>query len=247
MKKTQIIMGMPITVEIVDAVNTETIDSVFNYFKVIDEQFSTYKPSSEISKINAGLPENEWSESMRLIIDLCEQTKKQSSGYFDIYYQGKFDPSGLVKGWSVNNAAQILRKTGVKNFYIEAGGDTQVSGMNAVGQPWAIGIRNPFKIDEIIKVIQLTDQGMATSGTYIRGQHIYNPHNHDQEINDIKSLTVIGENVYEADRFATAAFAMGKGGINFIEQMPGLEGYMVDSDKNATFTTGFKEFVVNNA
>ena len=88
---------------------------------------------------------------------------------------------------------------------------------------------------------------MATSGTYIRGQHIYNPHNHGQEINDIKSLSVIGENVYEADRFATAAFAMGEDGINFIEQMPGLEGYMVDSGKNATFTSGFKGYVVNNA
>ena len=107
MKKTQIIMGMPITVEIVDVVNDETIDSVFNYFKVIDEQFSTYKPGSEISKINAGMPENEWSESMRLIFDLCEQTKKLSNGYFDIYNQGKLDPSGIVKGWSVNNAAQI--------------------------------------------------------------------------------------------------------------------------------------------
>lgn len=240
-------MGMPITVETVGVVKGQTIDSVFNYFKVIDEQFSTYKPGSEISKINAGLPETEWSESMRLVFDLCEQTKKQSDGYFDIYHQGKLDPSGLVKGWAVNNAAEILDKKGVKNFYIEAGGDTQVSGMNADGKPWAIGIRNPFNIDEIIKVVQLSSQGIATSGTYIRGQHIYNPHDQDSEINDVKSLSVIGENVYEADRFATAAFAMGKDGINFIEKMPGLEGYMVDSEKVATFTSGFRRYVINNA
>ena len=240
-------MGMPITVETVGVVRSQTVDSVFNYFKVIDKQFSTYKPGSEISKINAGMPENEWSEAMRLVFDLCEKTKKQSNGYFDIYHNGKLDPSGLVKGWAVNNAAQMLHKEGVNNFYIEAGGDTEVSGTNADGQPWVVGIRNPFKIDEIIKVVQLENQGLATSGTYIRGQHIYNPHDQDQEINDIKSLTVIAENVYEADRFATAAFAMGKEGINFIEKMPGLEAYLVDSEKIATFTSGFKGYVVDNA
>jgi len=247
MKVTQIIMGMPITVEILDNEAETVIGSVFEYFKAVDEQFSTYKPDSEISKINAGLPKSKWTKNMRLVIDLCEETKKLTNGYFDINYHGKLDPSGLVKGWSVNIAANMLKEKGIKNFFIEAGGDTQVNGKNADGKPWVIGIRNPFEIDEIIKVVQLVDSGMATSGTYIRGQHIYNPHNIDQPIDEVKSLTVIGVNVYEADRFATAAFAMGKKGINFIEQMPALEGYMVDSEKVATFTSGFRRYVINNA
>jgi FAD:protein FMN transferase len=247
MKETKIIMGMPITVEILDDGAEVVIGPVFDYFKAVDEQFSTYKSSSEISKINQGLPKSQWSKNMRLVIDLCEETKELTNGYFDINYRGKLDPSGLVKGWSVNIAANMLKEKGFENFFIEAGGDTQVNGKNADGNPWAVGIRNPFEIDEIIKVVQLVDSGMATSGTYIRGQHIYNPHNIDQPIDEIKSLTVIGVNVYEADRFATAAFAMGKEGINFIEQLPGLEGYMVDSKKVATFTNGFKRYVVNNA
>lgn len=240
-------MGMPITVEIFDDAAEDVIGTVFEYFESIDEQFSTYKPNSEISKINKGLPKSRWTKSMKLVLDLCEETKGLTGGYFDINYHGKLDPSGLVKGWSVNNAAKTLKEKGIKNFFIEAGGDTQVNGKNSDEEPWMIGIRNPFKIDEIIKVVQLVDSGMATSGTYIRGQHIYDPHNPVQAINEIKSLSVIGVNVYEADRFATAAFAMGKDGINFIEQMPGLEGYMVDSDKVATFTSGFRRYVVNNA
>ena len=43
----------------------------------------------------------------------------------------------------------------------------------------------------------------------------------------------------EADRFATAAFAMGRDGICFIEQTPGLEGYVVDGNGRATLTSGF--------
>ncbi|HUC95752.1 MAG TPA: FAD:protein FMN transferase [Candidatus Saccharimonadia bacterium] len=247
MKKTKLIMGMPITIEIVEGATNEIIDNIFKYFNKIDERFSTYKQNSEISKINKGLPKSKWSKDMKSILGLCQETKATTNGYFDIYHDGKLDPSGLVKGWAIYNASKLLQKKRVKNFYIEAGGDIQVDGTDAKKKPWAIGIRNPFNIDEIIKVVQLKNKGMATSGTYIRGQHIYNPHSKGQDITDVRSLTVVATNVYEADRFATAAFAMGKEGIGFIERMPGLEGYMVDEEKMATFTSGFERYVLSNA
>lgn len=235
-------MGMPITVEIVDQVSETVFKSVFDYFKKIDSQFSTYKTASEISKINDGLPKNQWSPLMREILKLCEQTKRQTNGYFDIQHTGKLDPSGLVKGWAIREAAQRLKRHGLKNFYIEAGGDIQASGMNESKKPWCVGIRSPFNIDEIIKSISVSSEGVATSGTYIRGQHIYNPHEPEQQVKDVVSLTVIGPDVYEADRFATAAFAMGRDGINFIGSLPSLEAYMVTSDHQATFTDGFERY-----
>ena len=233
---------MPISLEILDNPLPKHFKMVFDYFKKIDARFSTYKLGSEISKVNNGLAKSKWSHEMRAVLDLCDETKKLTNGYFDISHNGKLDPSGLVKGWSIYNAAQLLLKKGAKNFYIEAGGDIQAQGTNADKKPWVIGIRNPFNIEEIIKVVQLTNQGMATSGTYIREQHIYNPHQKDKEITAVKSLTIIGPNVYEADRYATAAFAMGEAGIGFIESSPGLEGYMVSSDSMATMTSGFKRY-----
>jgi len=83
-------------------------------------------------------------------------------------------------------------------------------------------------------------KGIATSGSYLRGQHIYNPHTPQEKLLEIVSLTVIGENVLEADRFATAAFAMGRDGINFIEQLPGFEGYAIDKNGLATMTSNFE-------
>ena len=234
---------MPITVEVVDG-TADDIASVFAYFMRVDERYSTYKRSSEISQINDGLAKNKWSKEMRLVLDLCEETKCTTNGYFDIEFEGKLDPSGLVKGWAINNAAQLLLDRGVRNFYIEAGGDIQSYGMNDAHEPWTIGIRNPFNTNEIIKVISLTNQGIATSGTYIRGQHIYNPLRAKQEVHSVKSLTVVGDNVYEADRFATAAFAMGPSGISFIESTQGLDGYMVDNESIATMTSGFDRYVV---
>ncbi len=237
-------MGMPITVEIVDATATNAaIDSVFEYFTAIDEKFSTYKNTSEISRINAGfLKPEDASEEMKLIFDLSEETKQKTNGFFDIYHNGFCDPSGLVKGWAIHHAAGLLRKQGFQHFYVEAGGDIEVRGMNAEGKPWVIGIRNPFNRNENVKILYLGhDEGVATSGTAIRGQHIYNPKG-EGPITDIVSLTVIGPDSYEADRFATAAFAMGTEGINFIQHLPGFEGYMIDATGIATFTTGFEQY-----
>ncbi|MCL4405503.1 MAG: FAD:protein FMN transferase [Patescibacteria group bacterium] len=244
MKQTKIVMGMPISVEIVGQdVDDEVFDDIFGYFRYIDDKFSTYKAASEISRINNdGLGEKLWSNDMKLVFALSERTKKETDGYFDIRTPaGKYDPSGLVKGWSVRDAAKILKEMGFNNFYINAGGDVQTSGKNAKGGKWLIGIKDPFNQSKIVKSIYLSDGGVATSGTYIRGLHIYNPKN-GKVADEILSLTVIGPDVYEADRFATAAFAMGLSGIQFVERLEGFEGYAIDKNGVATMTSGLDKY-----
>lgn len=244
MRDTKLLMGMPITVDIAGASGAELVDAVFDYFGQVDRRFSTYRTDSEISAINRGdLPVRDWSGEMMEVMALAERTRSQTDGFFDIRKpDGSLDPSGIVKGWAIRNAAGIVGRAGVADFFIEAGGDIQSCGRNASGLDWSVGIRNPFNADEIIKVVYPRGHGVATSGTYVRGQHIYNPRGLDGPITEIVSLTVIGSDVFEADRFATAAFAMGRDGILFLEQTPGLEGYVVADNGRATPTTGFGAF-----
>jgi len=244
MRETRVSMGMPITVEVVDAVDSAVIGAVFTYFEGVDCRFSTYRPDSEIAAINRGCLANaDYSDEMREVLALAEQTKRETDGFFDIRkVDGSLDPSGIVKGWAIDNAGAIVARTGARDFFIEAGGDVHSSGKNADGREWSIGIRNPFNGTEIVKVVYPRGHGVATSGTYARGQHIYNPHAPGEPLDDIVSLTVIGRDVLEADRFATAAFAMGKDGILFIEAVPGLEGYVVNTNGRATLTSGFATF-----
>lgn len=248
MKDTRLLMGMPITVEIVDATATfNDLDKVFAYFATVDERFSTYKTTSEISRINRGeLPATQYSEDMQTILALSEQTKQETHGYFDIERDGIYEPAGIVKGWAIHTAANRLKTAGLRNFYIDAGGDIAVAGSKE-GRPWRVGIRNPFNRHEHVKVLALTERGIATSGTAIRGQHIYDPHRPGELLMDIVSITVIGPNIYEADRFATAAFAMGKRGIQFIERLVGFEGYMIDTQARATLTSNFERYVLHES
>ena len=248
MKQTQLLMGMPITVEVVDAqAPADIFEQVFAYFTSVDQTFSTYKPTSEISRINnREITIEQASQDMRTIFALAERTKQETNGYFDIARDGIYDPSGVVKGWAIYQAAQIMRLAGCRNFYVDAGGDIQVVGKNSQGRPWCVGIRNPFNMHEIVKVLAVSNRGIATSGNSIRGQHIYNPKADGQLVTDVVSLTVIGPNIYEADRFATAAFAIGAEGIRFIERLEGFEGYMIDRHGQATFTSGFARYIHND-
>jgi thiamine biosynthesis lipoprotein len=56
-------------------------------------------------------------------------------------------------------------------------------------------------------------------------------------------MTVVGPDIYEADRFATAAFAMGPEGIAFIDSTAGLEGYAIDMNGIGTMTAGLSRMV----
>ncbi len=238
-------MGMPITIEAVDEVaSTDLFDEVFSYFRRIDERFSTFKETSEITAINnQQVAEADWSAEMKEVMALAEQTRQQTDGYFSILKpDGTYDTSGLVKGWAIWHAGKIMFDRGCKNFFVDAGSDIQTFGLNEDGQKWSVGIKNPFKEDEIVKTVYLSGEGVATSGTYLRGEHIYNPKT-GEVANDIVSLTVIGPNIYEADRFATAAFVMGEDGIKFIEQLDGFEGYAIDKDGLGTSTSNFNKYL----
>ncbi len=263
MKDIRLIMGMPIEIEIVAPDAGDTLEKAFAYLVSVDERFSTYKEGSEISRINRGeiVPpdarpvrdkdsespgrpmagvSNGASADMHEVFAIAEKTKQETDGYFDMRKpDGSVDPSGIVKGWAIKNTATLIRSSGYENYFVNAGGDIAMDGTNADGKDWSVGIRNPFKIDEIVKVVYPRGKGIATSGSYLRGAHIYNPHAPKEELLDIVSITVIGSDVLEADRFATAVFAMGKGGVHFVEKLQGFEAYTIDAHGIATMTSGF--------
>jgi len=241
-KETRLIMGMPIILIAPDkSVANENIEEVFSFFTYVDKMYSPFIESSLVSRIRRGeVGEPEYPDELREILAIAKQTKRDTNGYFNVWHKGDFDPSGIVKGWAIAEAAKILGKYS-DNFYIEAGGDIQVGGVNEGGYPWQIGIRNPFDRHQNIKVVALKDSAVATSGTAIRGQHIYDPVD-NKKLDEVVSISVITSNIIDADRMATAAFAMGAKGIYFIEQLDGYEACAVMADKTTITTTGWQKY-----
>jgi thiamine biosynthesis lipoprotein len=239
MKEVRSIMGMPVSIEVVGD-EAEAMERAFEHLVWVDEKFSTYKPGSQISRLNRGELEQA-DPAVREVLAACEAMRQRTDGYFDVKRGDGIDPSGYVKGWAIRGAAQLLEREGVRDYCVEAGGDLQAQGHNSDGQPWKIGIRHPQHRHQIVKVLHMTDGAVATSGNYERGEHIYDPHT-GRPATGLASVTVVGSDIIWADVAATAAFAMGAAGAGWLAQK-GLECYVIGHDGKATFTPGLREYL----
>jgi FAD:protein FMN transferase len=121
---------------------------------------------------------------------------------------GRVDPSGLVKGWSVDRAAAIADELGWRNYAINAGGDIRLRGGALPAPVWRVGIQHPRTRRQVVAVVTGDDLAVATSGAYARGDHVLDPHT-KLPPEGVLSVTVAGPDLATADAYATAAFAMG--------------------------------------
>ena len=155
---------------------------------------------------------------------LADELQDRTAGYFDprgFHPDGRPDPTGVVKGWSVDEAVAILRLAGARNVQVVAGGDLVVVGEPEPGRPWRIGIRHPDDAAKVAAVLGVRDLAIATSGLYERAGHIRDPHTGDVPAG-LRSLTVAGPTLAIADAFATAGFAMGEAGIAWVGRQSGF-------------------------
>jgi FAD:protein FMN transferase len=232
------VMGMPIIVELRDAlVEPVLLDDVFAWFRDVDAIFSAYREDSEISRIDRGeLDPEEASPEVREVLERCAELRLETRGYFDARAGGRLDPSGLVKGWSVDRAAAFLETAGVDSFVISAGGDIVTR-----GGPWRIGVQHPRERQHVAAVLEAYNLAIATSGAYVRGDHVVNPYTGKAPAG-VLSVTVVGPDLATADAYATAAFAMGgEAAADWLAHLRRYEA-MVILEHDAVLTTpGFPD------
>ncbi|HVC87955.1 MAG TPA: FAD:protein FMN transferase [Gaiellaceae bacterium] len=237
------VMGMPIIVDLRDdGCDDAMLDGVFDWFRFVDETFSTYKAGSEISRLNRGeLALGDAHPTVREILDRCDELREETGGYFDARapLPGLVDPSGLVKGWAVDRAAAILADGGARNFAVSAGGDMVLRGRAVPDDVWRVGIQHPTIRDRIAKVVEANDLAVATSGAYARGEHVVDPHT-SRPSEGVLSVTITGPELGTADAYATAAFAMGEAGPAWTAQLQrGYAAMTILADERVLLTPGF--------
>ncbi len=208
------------------------MDSVIKFCEDVDRDFSTYKDGSWVSWLRAGkVGIVDCPNDVQQVWDLCLRAKDLSDGAFDPWaVAGGFDPSGLVKGWAADKCADMLVAAGVQHCQVNAAGDLALRGgwfdsVAGVVKPWSIGVVNPDNRAEIVKVYEITDGAIATSGTYERGAHIHDPFNGLIAIG-AKSATVVGAEGWLCDAMATGVMVAGQDSAKWFGQ-PELEGYQV--------------------
>ena len=229
MRRVEFIMGLPISIDIPAARTEAPFIAAFRCLEAIDNRFSPYKPASELSKFRRGeIKESDLSREMKRVIRACKQAEKYTDGYFSAHFEGKFNPTGYVKGYGIKEAWKAIEKAGYKTYCIGAGGDILARSNSA--KTWNIGIQDPRNKSKILNTLSVSNGAVATSGTYERGKHIINPKT-GRPANELLSLTVTGPDIIKADVLATACFVMGLACVEFIKKQPGYEVIIVDKNK----------------
>jgi FAD:protein FMN transferase len=246
LRRVEQIMGTAISLEIAATVPPDVAgrlaDEVYAWMRLVDDTFSTYKADSEVSRLHAGsLTAAAAGDDLRHVLEVCADLWKETDGYFDVYATGRLDPSGYVKGWAVQVASDRLVAAGAADHSLNAGGDVRVRGNSPTGDPWRIGIRHPWDPAAVCFVLAGTDLGIATSGTYERGQHVVDPRG-GGPAGGLRSVTVTGPDLGRADALATAAVAMGVAGLEWLADLPdGYESAVVTDDGRFFRSDGLPE------
>lgn len=154
----------------------------------------------------------------------------------------------IAKGYGVDRAIGVLRKSGIRDAIVNAGGDLMATGTRNVEKLWVIGIQHPRKPENIIASFAVKDRAVATSGDYqkyfirdnIRYHHIFNPAD-GTPASGVTSVTIAANTAMEADALATAVFVLGaEKGLRLIESLENTEAMIVSEDGSTRFSKGFK-------
>ena len=222
MRHQQIVMGTSMSVDIREAGSgaDDVQDAIRRAFAVLqtdDRRFSTYRDDSEVSRINDGRSTlQEASPELLAVLRISAELKLLSHGAFCCHDpDGRLDPSAIVKGWSVQRAADVLTQAGLRSFCLNAGGDVVVRGEPEPGRPWQVAVRNPDGSNVLpLAVLAVRDQAVATSATYERGGHLWDGRTGQAAVG-LTSVTVVADDLTWADALATAVFALGPDGVRW--------------------------------
>jgi thiamine biosynthesis lipoprotein len=236
----------------------------------INNQMSTYRPQSELSRLNAN-DSRDWiavSSELYSVLAAAREVSIASDGAFDItvgplvnlwgfgpqarieqppaqaaiaatlarvgYRQLDLaatpprvrkarsdlylDLSAIAKGYAVDEVAALLEGDNIKDYLVDIGGEIRARGHNAQGAAWQVGVALPVaNVDDIERVLPLSDTGLATSGDYRnffefegrRYSHEIDPASGRPIANDVASVSVLHASCMMADAYATAFMVMG--------------------------------------
>ncbi len=232
------VMGTVASLHIADVTDPRRLDeaagAVFDELERLEQLFSTFRPTSEISRLNRGdIGLADCATEVIEVLDACTWLNHASGGAFSVEPPGRpgvVDPAGFVKGWATEHATRLLDAAGLEHWYLSVGGDIQTAGRPEAARRWRVAISHPLAAGGVATTITLPEgYAVATSGRAERGDHLWST-GHQSPGSEPASMTVVGPHLSWADAFATAAFAIGFAGVAWVDRFVGYRAIAIDAD-----------------
>ncbi len=167
------------------------------------------------------------------------------------------DLASIVKGYGVDQLAELVQENGFANYLVEIGGEVVAGGSRKDGGDWRVGISVPrpdAAFDEVYQVVSLHDRAFATSGDYRNFfeadgkhySHILDPVTGHPVTHRVVSVSVMADTCMLADGLATALMVMGhETGIALANQLDRVECLIIRRGEDGTFTNHYSKGFMN--
>jgi thiamine biosynthesis lipoprotein len=153
----------------------------------------------------------------RVGYDKVEISDEGGKKYIRLAQEGmRLDLGGIAKGYAVDRAIDTLREHGVKDGWVEAGGDVRAIGNYGDSEGWAVEARHYAGLPRTFDRWIMHDWSVATSSDYERGfsvgtvrySHIIDPHT-GWALTRLSSASAFAPDCATADALATAVSVLG--------------------------------------
>ncbi len=145
------------------------------------------------------------------------------------------DLGGIAKGYAVDRAMQVLKKHGIRDAMVNAGGDIGALSSSLTAGKRKVWIRHPRQRERLYGFFYVDEGSVATSGDYerfffadsVRYHHILDPKT-GYPARGCVSVTIYSSDATLADALATAVFVLGpEKGMDLIHRLNGIEGVIL--------------------
>lgn len=218
----------------VDSATRDTFATLRN----IEDVFTPFQDDSDIRRIARGdLDVCDADPRVMEVLDLCLTARSRTRRLFDPWWKGWFDPTGIVKGWSVELAvrrhlAPLVESGRVEAVGVNAGGDMQLVTAPESTWTWKVGIADPFNPGATVGRVSLKSGAVATSGTAERGSHIVDPRT-SRPAKSVASATVVAQGLTEADLWATVSCVSGFDDMSWVRDSHAESALVIGVDHQA--------------
>ena len=247
----------------------ENIAIDIHFKRVFDKSLEIYNETNGAFDPTIGVVVNAWDFGPKGKIQNLDSLKIDSIMQFVGFNKTKrlqntiikpketfLDFNAIAKGYGVDVIGEFLESKNITNYLVEIGGEIRCKGINIEKQsPWKVGLEQP-RFDgqqSILKAISLSDEAMATSGTYRkfkiddegkRYAHIIDTNTGYPSKTNILSVSVIAKDCMTADAYATAFQAMGiENVLHFLKSHSELKVYFIfENAKNELETLALNGF-----
>lgn len=230
----------------------------------LEDLLSSFRPGSEISRVNAGAADGPVAVSRDTFecVAAALAFARASGGAFDptlaprghedvvldperrsIAFARKglaLDLGGIGKGFALDRAARALERRSVTRACLDFGG--QILALDAPpGRPagWVVAVRDPGSDDGVLGYYEIARASVSTSAAYERGPHVVDPAT-GRPASAALSATVVAQSATDADALSTALDVLGpERGLALVAARPGASALVVPAAGGAPLAAAF--------